>query len=186
MIITTDSHNCDDGSANNKNYNNKHQHITNPIDLKVGLEILKSLTAYLLEYTQYQFLHHENSRQTSIPTTASATTDSRRISVLSGGDVHVLLFVCPHHLSYAEEMGIMMMMMIMIVMMMIMMMMMIVMMMMMMIAMMMMMMIMMRLMIVWMMMMMMKMMMKIVVMMMNNVSNQQSHSITHLHSRAPI
>ena len=157
MIITTDSHNCDDGSANNKNYNNKHQHITNPIDLKVGLEILKSLTAYLLEYTQYQFLHHENSRQTSIPTTASATTDSRRISVLSGGDVHVLLFVCPHHLSYAEEMGMMMMMM--------------------MIAMMM------RLMIVWIMMMMM---MKIVVMMMNNVSNQQSHSITHLHSRAPI
>ena len=157
MIITTDSHNCDDGSAHNKNYNNKHQHITNPIDLKVGLEILKSLTAYLLEYTQYQFLHHENSRQTSIPTTASATTDSRRISVLSGGDVHVLLFVCPHHLSYAEEMGMMMMMM--------------------MIAMMM------RLMIVWIMMMMM---MKIVVMMMNNVSNQQSHSITHLHSRAPI
>ena len=122
MIITTDSHNCDDGSTNSNNYNNnyynKHQHITNPTDLKVGLEILKSLTAYLLEYTQYQFLHHENSRQTSIPTTASATTDSRRISVLSGGDVHVLLFVCPHHLSYAEEMGMMMMMMKIVVMMM--------------------------------------------------------------------
>jgi hypothetical protein len=116
MIITTDSHNCDEGSANNNNYNNynnsynnKHQHITNPTDLKVGLEILKSLTTYLLEYKQYQFLHHKSSRQTSIPTTASATTDSQRISVLSGGDVHVLIFVCPHHLSYAEEMGMMMM-----------------------------------------------------------------------------
>lgn len=110
MIITTDSHNCDEDSANknNNSYNNEHQHITHPIDLKVGLEILKSLTTYLLEYTQYQFLYHESSRQTSIPTTASATTDSRRISVLSGGDVHVLLFVCPHHLSYAEEMGMMM------------------------------------------------------------------------------
>ena len=86
----------------------------------MGLEILSSLTAYLLEYTQYQFLYRESSHQTSIPTTTSATIDSRKISVLSGGDVHVLLFVCPQHLTYAEEMGMMMIMMIMMIVMMLM------------------------------------------------------------------
>jgi len=94
----------------NTHNTSEHQHInitssSSSSYLKVDLELLRSLTMYLLQYTQYQFLYQDSSRQTSIPTSTSATIDDQKINVLSGGDVHVLLFVCPQHLSYAKKIG---------------------------------------------------------------------------------